>query len=75
MFKDSVLTLLSPNKKVQQFDVDAQHNLRPAAHLYKDLLDETIAYYQTAHVLFTTHAMFDSGADRILNAREVEPQL
>ncbi|MEZ4815324.1 MAG: sulfatase-like hydrolase/transferase [Bdellovibrionota bacterium] len=67
LLKDSILTLLSPNQKIQQFNVDKDNNLSPAENFRQDLLKETVAYYQTAHVLYTTGSMEDKDDDKVFN--------
>lgn len=62
--RDHVLTVISPNRKVKQFDLklkpvkglsndfDIYYSQKPLPHLKEDLVNQTIAYYQTtAHML------------------------
>lgn len=66
MIKNNVLTIISPVKKVKQFQLisrampnvkeefQSQYDEIPMSHLRDDLVNETIAYYQTtAHLLKT----------------------
>lgn len=63
LIKDNVLTIISPVKKVKQFKLSLQHKegiddsfqifyeQKPLLSERKDLIDETISYYQTASYL------------------------
>lgn len=55
--KDDILTIISPVKKVKQFelvprkpdsDIIVQYDERPIKNLRKDLVNKTVAYYETA---------------------------
>jgi hypothetical protein len=61
LIKDNVLTIISPVKKVKQFELTPQPNSKPGFQLFydekpmttlrKDLEDETISFYQTSAYL------------------------
>ncbi len=54
LLKDNVLTLLSPNRRIEQYQVDDSNDeQRLLPSIRDDLLRETISYYQTAGALFS----------------------
>ena len=69
LLKENVLTLLSPNKKVEQYKIDKDDKQELMTDLNLKLVDETISYYQTASFLFTSAGMVDTGDDKILNLK------
>lgn len=69
LLKENILTLLSPNKKVEQFKIDKDDNQELMIDLNLNLVEETISYYQTASFLFTSAGMVDTGDDKILNLK------
>ncbi len=69
LLKENVLTLLSPNKKVEQYKIDKDDKQEIMTDLNLKLVEETISYYQTASFLFTSAGMVDTGDDKILNLK------
>ncbi len=69
LLKENILTLLSPNKKVEQYKIDKDDKQELMTDLNLKLVDETISYYQTASFLFTSAGMVDTGDDKILNLK------
>lgn len=67
LLKDGVLTLLGPNKKVDQFAIDGTDGETPLSTLNDALVTQTISYYQVASYLFRRGQMKDTGNDQILN--------
>lgn len=67
LLKDGVLTLLGPNKKVDQYSVDEKDQETRMTALRDDLVSETISYYQVASFLFRNGHMKDNGDDKIVN--------
>jgi hypothetical protein len=63
LIKDNVLTIISPNRKVKQFDLELipnsklgsefqlMYNENPIQKPRPDLIKETVAYYQTTSYL------------------------
>lgn len=66
LLRENILTILGPNKTVEQFEVSGDLQ-KPLAILNDQLVKETISYYQTASYLFRMGQMFDDGDDRIKN--------
>lgn len=64
--KNSVLTLLGPNRAVEQFSVGANDKMERLTTMDNVLVDEAVAYYQTASLLFTSGKMRDDGDDQLL---------
>ncbi len=69
LLKENILTLLSPNKKVEQYKIDKDDKQELMTDLNLKLVDETISYYQTASFLFSSAGMVDAGDDKILNLK------
>ena len=69
LLKENILTLLSPNKKVEQYKIDKDDKQELMTDLNLKLVEETISYYQTASFLFTSGGMIDTGDDKILNPK------
>jgi phosphoglycerol transferase MdoB-like AlkP superfamily enzyme len=57
LYKQNILTLLSPNQKIEQFRVATDDSQEKMNDLRGDLIEETISYYQTASWLFSSGLM------------------
>ena len=67
LFEDGILTLLGPNKKVDQYKVDAADNQTILNPPRQDLIDRAVAYYQSASYLFKNRLMKSKGDEKIEN--------
>lgn len=67
LLRENILTLLGPNKTVEQFQIGANDIQQPLKSIDHKLVDETVSYYQTASFLFRSGRMYDEGDDRIKN--------
>ncbi|AZZ36377.1 hypothetical protein CIK05_06085 [Bdellovibrio sp. qaytius] len=70
MLRDNILTILGPNKTVEQFQIAEGDVQTPYKPLNQDLVNETISYYQTASQLFRTGKMNAAGIDIITNEKK-----
>mgnify|MGYP001614924607 CR=1 FL=1 len=69
LLKNHRFTLLSPNQKVEQFAIGENDSQVPVSILDQSLVDEAIAYYQTASIIFSSGQMRDDGDDQIKNRK------
>ena len=72
MIRDRTMTILGPNKVVEQYSIGENDVQTKLETLRQDLVEETVGFYQVASYLFSNNKMLDTGDDEITNRQPTE---